>query len=292
MSANIATPDSGDRLSFTLFAAAALHALLIFGVTFKVNQGEQVAPTLNITLANHRSNRAPEKADFLAQYNQEASGTEQEVRELSTTSLSPLSETQVNEVSPVPKIKKAVPVENQTMIISTTAQVQNHTPLIVDPSLEPDVNEESEGQDDEAVLRSEKFASLQAKLDKIKQEMAREPRVTRHTSVSAKASDEAEYYNRWSEKIIRVGNNNFPKEALKNKIFGSLRLSVRIKADGTVSQIELLESSGHKLLDDAAVRIVRLSSPFDPFPPEIRKKTDIFEIIRTWEFEITGLTTR
>lgn len=287
-----ATPDSSDRLSFTFFLAAAFHALLIFGITFKLNQGDKVAPTLNITLATHQSVKAPDKADFLAQHNQEASGTAAEVLELTSTDLSPISDTVVNEVSPLPKIKAATPVENKTTIVTTTSDSLLRMPQIKDPSLEPEVNEESEGQDDEAALRSEKFSSLQAKLDKLKQEMAREPRVTRHTSVSAKASDDAEYYNRWSDKILQVGNKNFPEEALRNKIFGSLRLSVRIKPDGTISAIEMLESSGHKILDDAAIRIVRLASPFDPFPPEVRKKTDIFEIIRTWEFEITGLSTR
>ncbi|MFT7559902.1 MAG: protein TonB [Flavobacteriales bacterium] len=288
----MSAPDSGDRLSFTLFLAVAFHALVIFGITFKAHQGEKVAPTLNITLATHKSKKAPEKADFLAQHNQQASGTAENVKELSTTELSKMADVRIHEISPKPTTRATSAQDKNTEIIKTRA----HSQVKVSPTKNPNNDESKEqqrdGEDEDAVLNSDKISSLQAKLDKLRQEMARKPRVTRHTSVSAKASDEAEYYNQWSNKVVSVGNKNFPEEALRKEIFGSLRLSVRIKANGTIAAIELLESSGHKILDDAAIRIVRLSSPFRPFPPEIRKKTDIFEIIRTWEFEITGLSTR
>ena len=55
-------------------------------------------------------------------------------------------------------------------------------------------------------------------------------------------------------------------------------------ADGSVKEINVKKSSGYKLLDDAAVRIVRLSAPFAPFPSNIREETDVIDIIRTWQF--------
>jgi len=285
-------PDTSDRLSFTIFLAAALHALLIFGVTFTIAKGEKIAPTLNITLASHKSVRAPDKADFLAQHNQEGSGTEKKVLELTSDQESPVADVDIHEVTPIPAVRASTPNEHKTAVVTTTAASQQQLKNPKDVNIDPQEKKAQQGADEEAELRSEKYASLQAKLDKLRQAMAREPRITRHTSVSAKAADEAEYYNHWSEKILRVGNQNFPQEALKKGIFGSLRLSVRIRADGSVAGIELLESSGHKVLDEAAIRIVRQAAPFEPFPPEIRKNTDIFEIIRTWEFQITGLSTR
>ena len=90
---------------------------------------------------------------------------------------------------------------------------------------------------------------------------------------------------------VGVGKARQVPEAIRKGIYGNLRLSVKIRADGSVANIEILQSSGQALLDDAAVRIVKLALPFQPFPAEIKRTTDIFEIIRTWKFEITGLTT-
>jgi len=85
-------------------------------------------------------------------------------------------------------------------------------------------------------------------------------------------------------KIERIGELNYPQSARDKKIYGSLLLSVAIKADGSVDKIELRRSSGHKLLDDAAINIVKLSAPYAPFPPDIARDTDIIDISRTWRF--------
>jgi protein TonB len=90
--------------------------------------------------------------------------------------------------------------------------------------------------------------------------------------------------NQWLRKIESIGNTNYPIEARQQNINGKLRLLVAIKADGTIDQLKVLESSGHKVLDDAAKNIVRLASPFAPFSEEMRKDTEVLEIIRTWQF--------
>lgn len=284
-------PTSSDKLSFTLFLAIVLHAMVIFGVTFSMSRSDKVAPTLNITLATHKSNTAPEKADFIAQHNQEASGTEENVKELTTTELADVADTAVNEVNPEPvRAAKTVINNKKQALLSTTGDAKRKHTEIKQPKEQIDVRQGND-VDNNTLERSQKLASLQAKLDQQRQALAREPRITRHTSVSAKSSDEAAYYNYWSDKIIRVGNKNFPKEALEKEIFGSLRLEVGIRANGSVASIEITNSSGHALLDAAARRIVKLAEPFNPLPPEIQKHTDIFVIYRTWNFEITGLST-
>ena len=265
--------------------------MVIFGISFTIGKNDKVAPTLNITLANHKSAKAPEKADFLAQNNQEASGTEAEVKELSTTEIAKVSDTTINQVNPVPdQLARNVVDEKKREALATTSRAQRQLPQNK-PQQEDVKPVEGEDLDTNAQARNQKLASLQAKLDQQRQALAREPRITRHTSVSAKSSDEAAYYNYWSNKIIRVGNSNFPEEALKKEIFGSLRMEVGIRADGSVASIEVTNSSGHRLLDDAARRIVKLAEPYNPLPPEIKKNTDIFVIYRTWNFEITGLST-
>ena len=93
----------------------------------------------------------------------------------------------------------------------------------------------------------------------------------------------AQYVDGWRVKVERVGNLNYP-EAAKGKAYGSLLLSVIIRADGSVQQVLVDRSSGHRVLDDAARRIVQMASPYAAFPPDIARDTDIIEITRTWTF--------
>lgn len=82
----------------------------------------------------------------------------------------------------------------------------------------------------------------------------------------------------------KVGNLNYPEAAKDQKLYGQLRLTVSIRADGSIESIEVNQSSGHKILDDAAERIVKLAAPYAVFPEEVRKDTDILSITRTWTF--------
>ncbi len=287
------TPDvgSGDRLSFTLFLAVAVHALIIFGVTFTVDSGTKIAPTLNITLATHDAKTPPEKADFLAQHNQLASGTVAEVKELTVKDRAELQDVRIREIRPSPQ-RRASTRQEATKRLLTTSQASSHDVMLEEETMQQEATEETHaGEELDTPVADPEFATLQAKLDKLKQDLAKQPRIRRLTSVSTKASYDARYLNQWAQKVERIGNKNFPKAALKNEIFGKLRLSVMILPNGAVENVEILQSSGHVILDEAAMHIVKLASPFQPFPREIRQQTDKLEIIRTWRFEITGLKT-
>ena len=88
----------------------------------------------------------------------------------------------------------------------------------------------------------------------------------------------------WRRKVEMVGNLNYPQEAKKLNLSGSLILDVALNKDGTINEITLRKSSGKKLLDDAAIRIVELAAPFAPFPMNIENQVDILHILRTWQF--------
>ena len=109
-------------------------------------------------------------------------------------------------------------------------------------------------------------------------------RVRRVTGVSPETPQLSYYFEAWRRKVERVGNLNYPDAARARSLYGSLRLLVAIAPDGTLSDVRVLESSGHRILDDAALRIVRLAAPFAPFPPGMRRNTDVLEIVRTWQF--------
>lgn len=280
---------SGERLSFTVFLAVAVHAVLILGVTFTVNRTAKPAPTLNITLATHQSQHEPDKADFLAQYNQEASGTIADTLEQTTQETSEVVAPNINEITPVPQQKTLVAtISQQEFLTATTSDTAINQPLDAEAA---ETQEFREAQLEDTPLLNPEIASLRAKLDLLQQEFARRPRIRRMTSVATRSSIDAEYLNRWTQKVELMGNQNFPKAALENQIFGSLRLSVIINSDGSVDKVEVLKPSGHPILDQAALQIIRMAGPFDPFPPEIRQSADQLDIIRTWRFELTGLRT-
>ncbi len=129
----------------------------------------------------------------------------------------------------------------------------------------------------------QQIASLSAENNNARAAYAQRPRAE---FISARTSDPkyAAYMEAWRAKVERIGNLNYPEQAKRDNLSGSLVLDVALNADGSVNNVALLRSSGHKALDDAAIAIVKLAAPYAPFPDNIRKDTDILHITRTWQF--------
>ncbi|GAB2196875.1 energy transducer TonB [Sessilibacter sp. MAH4] len=277
-----------ERLTFTLFVAAAIHALIIFGLTFDIEINPKTSNTLDITLVTSKSDKAPEKADFIAQSNQEGSGTEDVAKPITTEQLSEFNDTQIRSVEQARTKNSEIAINQKTVIVSQSEAKDRATTKSEDQET---ALEQTSGDDSEIRQASEEIASLKAELDRQREAYARKPRIRRLTSVAAIASADAEYLQQWSQKVEFVGNRNFPKEALNAGIHGKLRLLAVIDHTGNLISAEVLQSSGYKVLDDAAIQIVHLSAPFPKFPSAIREDVDQLEIIRTWYFEIDGLST-
>jgi periplasmic protein TonB len=271
--------------------AIAVHALIILGINFKLPEASKGSSTIEITLATHKSAKAPKDADFLAQHNQEGSGTEEKARQITTEKQADFADTQVRNVNPMPQVAAtSLTQKKQQQIVTTSGFSDFKLAELKTPNAQEE-KEKHQGLLENQTAITAEIASLQAKLDKQRQEYAKRPRIRTLTSVSAKESFDAQYLHEWGEKVERVGNRHYPQEALNKHITGSLRLSVVVNPDGTIYQIDILQSSGKRILDDAARQIVRLASPFAKFPPEIRLQSDRLQIIRTWNFEITGFNT-
>lgn len=282
---------STDRLSFTIFVAVVAHAMLIFGISFGMPKPDDLAPTLEITLATHQSKIAPEDAKFLAQHNQEASGTELANQQLTTDQLADFAAPTINEVNPLPQERASDHTpDKRTQLVATDNSAARKIQRQEDDISEKE-EQQRDGLPDEQALITPEIASLQAKLDRQRQEYAKRPRVRRLTSVATKSAPEAEYLLNWSRKVEQVGNANYPQQALAEGITGKLRMTVTLNANGTIRDLELSESSGVSLLDQAALQIIRLAAPFDPIPADVRETYDQLQIIRTWSFEISGLST-
>jgi protein TonB len=126
------------------------------------------------------------------------------------------------------------------------------------------------------------MARLEGEISKSTDEYSKRPR-KRFIGARTEEYRFAQYIEDWRQKIERIGTLNYP-EAARGKLYGTLVLTVSISADGSISRIDINRSSGYKVLDDSARRIVQMASPYSPFPPEIRRDTDVLEITRTWYF--------
>ena len=283
--------DTVDRLSFTVFLALAVHALLILGVTFNVDISGKPTPTLDITLATHSVATAPDTADYLAQTNQEASGTGERAEQMTTDQLAPINDTRIQDVQPAPQMRAASPTQKDKLRPVLTTNISPFKLPLEEVSPDQEDQQQQEGKDLLDTPLSAEIASLQAKLDRQRQAIAKRPRIRRITSVATRASADAAYLNEWVRKVELVGNRNFPQEAIQQRILGQLRLATTLRPDGTILAVEVLQASGYNILDRAALEIVHLAAPFPPFPAEIRKDADQLEIIRTLHFELSGLAT-
>jgi protein TonB len=135
----------------------------------------------------------------------------------------------------------------------------------------------------ELLTNSFKIASLSAEIRRKMEAKAKRPR-RKFISATTKEYKYAAYMEAWRSKVERVGNLNYPDQARKQNLSGSLVLDVALNPDGSINEITIRRSSGEKVLDDAAIRIVELAAPYGPFPRHIKDETDILHIMRTWQF--------
>ena len=133
------------------------------------------------------------------------------------------------------------------------------------------------------VNRSLAMASLSAEIDRRLQAYAKRPK-RKWITARTKEHNYAAYMEAWRQKVERVGNLNYPDEARRANLSGNLLLDVALRPDGSIDEIILRRSSGEKVLDDAAIRIVNLAAPFPRFPKGIARETDILHVERTWQF--------
>jgi len=273
-----------ERFGFTVFLSACVHAMVILGVGFTYFEELTSAPSMEITLAQYRSEVAPEQADFLAQENQTGSGTLQEISAPSTPFSSEFNADVIQEVSPV---RQAMAARRNT----ADTNIDVLTALQSEQALEQSLEEESteaenpDGDDFTQEDLSLAIASLQAQLDLQREAYARKPRKYTISSASTQKSHDALYLDSWRKRIESVGNLNYPQAARQQQIYGDLRLLVAVNPDGSLNEVLILKSSNSAVLDRAATEIVNLAAPFEPFPEELRGQYDILEIIRTWRFQ-------
>lgn len=279
---------AGDRLGLTLFLAASIHAVFILGIAFRPEDPANLhaPPSLEVILVQKRNETTPEKADYLAQIAQEGGGESEERNRPSN----PFSSTEFSESAGI----APQPIRGGNPEIADISQQPVLTKLHSDyktARVERKLESETRRPDaDQNVDYDLEIAQLTAELNQAREAYAKRPRKMVLTASTLEYLP-ASYMVEWVEKVERLGNLNYPDQALRDKLEGSLMLEVELNWDGSVVEINVLRSSGHRLLDDAAKRIVKLASPFAPFSPELRKTVDHLEIVRTWQFRNGGVET-
>ena len=272
-----------DRLlGAALGLSIALHAALLsmhFGFPDGKRWKQDNVP-LEVVLVNAKTRERPGKAETLAQSNLDRGGTVDENRRAKT----PLPVTEPRnpgrDLAEAQRRQRALESKQQELLAQMRAaqsKVPSSVPReqgIPEPAAQPS------GRD----LADLALAAmrLQAQIDRQIEQYQKRPR-KKFIGASAAEYRLAQYEEDWRVKIERVGTLNYPAEA-RGKLYGNLRLTVIIRPDGNVEAIELDRSSGLKVLDAAAFKIVRMATPFAAFPPDIRRDTDLLIITRTWFF--------
>lgn len=279
---------SSDRLGFSFCLALALHAAFILGVSFNREALSAAAPKLEITLAQHRSQQAPEEADYLAQSDQQGSGTLEEKAMLTSRELGNFQDVHIREID---RQRQSSHSKTQMETLARLSSIDSQQRIKTPPQQNQQQQLEQQANRELTVeQRREAIASLEAKLDIQQYAYAKRPRIRRLTSVATKQSDDALYLHNWRTKVELVGNQHYPAKARQLQLYGDLRMVVSLLPNGDVHQVKILESSGHPILDQAAIKIVHLAAPYPPFPLEMQKQVDILEIIRTWRFHKNRLS--
>lgn len=266
------------RLRIALAISLALHALVL-SLQFRLPDPKPVHDRgLEVVLVNARHAKAPDKADVLAQANLAGGGiSEQKVRPKSP--LPPQNARREGDALVEQKRRQPQPEVAQQQVL-TRSKAATAVASRPQQTEQPAPTAAVSGLDllDSAAA----VARLEAQIDRNLEELGRRPR-TQFIGARAREYRFAQYVEDWRQKVERIGTLNYP-EAARGKLYGSLLLSVMIRADGSVERVGVHRSSGHKVLDEAAMRIVKMAAPYAPFPPEIRRDTDMIEITRTWTF--------
>lgn len=255
------------------------HAIVLFGITFKLPYPEidKVATPLEVMLVSSKSTSNSRNADTLSRANLDGGRTTDSNRRAKTLlPLSPEHQHAATEETDQP--------EQETKQMMTAVESDQDAYQTDSPSNQPEQNRSGINGSD-LVQRSIEIARLGA-------QTARDDKAYQHRPkrrfIGARTQEYrfARYVEDWRLKVERIGNMNYPEAARREKLYGDLQLTVGIRSDGSIESLEINRSSGKKVLDEAALRIVNLAGQngFAPFPPDISRDTDVLHITRIWAF--------
>ena len=279
----VADASPGKRLLFKAIVASVLLHLAALAVHFSpldLAKFDRDGPPLEIALVNAKSMSKPTTAELLAQAHLDGGGnTDANRRAKSPLPMLPKENASTRLAAATQKVDTLEQRASEMM-----AQLKAAAPVAVP---QPQPNEAAERTDlptaTELMQRTLESMRLEAQIAKDMDAYQKRPK-RRFIGARAEEYRFARYVEDWRLKVERIGNLNYPEAARAQKLYGSLLVTTGIRADGSVESIVIERSSGKRILDLAATHIVQMGSPYSPFPPDIRRDTDILYITRTWTF--------
>ena len=274
--------DAQNRLvSVAVGLSLLLHSVLL-AVRFVVAEDKRpaISPPLEVVLVNSKSTTKPYKAELLAQHNLDGGGNTDAKRRAKTPLPVLPKDSQSNELAAAAQRQQALEQQARQLLAqakapSTVSIEPRRTEAAPDPAQLPSAQE--------MMQRTLEAIRLEAQIAREMEAYQQRPK-RRFLGARAEEYRFARYVEDWRAKVEKIGNLNYPEAARSQRLYGSLLLTVAIRADGSVEKVEINRSSGKKILDAAAVRIVQLAAPYAAFPVDVRRDTDIIEITRTWTF--------
>jgi protein TonB len=272
----------GSPLLTIAFAGSLLVHLVALSIHFQPELKRMLdrGPTLEVALVNAKTKDRPAKADILAQANLDGGGnTDADRRARTPLPLMP-KPTMKTELAMAPQEIEELERGTQELLTQLRSM-----PVVAPPAPAPSESAEPPDLPTTAELTRRAFESMRLEAQVAKEFEAYQKRPKRRF-IGARAEEYrfARYVEDWRLKVERIGNLNYPEAARQLKLYGNLILSVAIRSDGTLEGVEVHRSSGQRILDAAAVRIVELGAPYAALPADIRRDTDVLVITRTWSF--------
>lgn len=269
-----------DRLGMTFFLTALLHGMLILGVTFSNAPvaENKTPPTLDIILVQTQNPSEAKDAKYLAQISQQGGGNSE-------------SKSRPRDLFAAPTVAKTPGQALQAPQQASRQQQAEAVAMLNQQQSSYSINtQKQQTKPDDVTLQEQRNTTKKAETARLIQEISNiieheieRPKV-KYMNSSTKEFVPARYMREWINRVERIGNLNYPDQARRDQLSGTLILDVAINAKGELISIDLRQSSGHKVLDDAARRIVNLAAPFAPFPDKLKQEADVLHITRSWEF--------
>jgi periplasmic protein TonB len=279
-------PNNGP-LTVALALSLVFHSVLLL-ITFQfpdVLSSKSVPGPIEVVLVNSKSAARPLKADALAQHNLDGGGNT-EANRRAKTNLPALPDMPADaQLSLASKRVQQLEIEAHHLLTQLRAGQDAIDPrtLPIDQVTPSDAPKIADLPHDRLEI-----ARLEAQIAREWEAYQKLPK-RKFVGARTESAVEAEYLDAWRQRIERVGTENFPDEARRLGVFGTVMVTVAIRADGTVEKIEIDRSSGLRILDVSVERIVQLAGPFRPFPAALRKRADILHITRNWAFTRSDL---
>ena len=270
-----------NPIGATMLFSLLLHGMLLLGITFHFVKPDPGLPTLDVTLVNMANRQAPDKADFLAQANN-ASGGQSDRAARPSDMFSGVLPRPDPGIAPQPVEASTPPPREATPTRMVTTSAASDFSVTSDTA-QTAVDAQEPAPTAAELKRQQAIAQLAAELSQKKVAYAKRPKV-KYLTASTREYAFAAYMRHWSDRVERIGNLNYPEEARRRGLHGDVLLTVVLNLDGSIKSIEVIQSSGEKVLDAAAERIVRLSASFPPAPQE-GERVDELNITRSWQFQ-------